>query len=278
MKKAIIIGISVLVGVLVFCAILIGIGYNKYMTIETERIDPQVTVYTSGGGNSLVLESKTGDSALIIDTKMGRAAGKMRRKVGARDIIVVNTHAHRDHTGGNKLYPGAHVVSGGYTRDQWKNLSGGIRFPDETVMAGDTKIIKIGGETVYIRNLGAAHTYNDLIVFLENRKLLMVGDIVFLNMHPALFPEKGTVILRWIAALDTISRGYDARTVVPGHGPVSTMAAVKNMHDYFVSIRDALGNENRLAALKEQYKGYYALPGMSSFEITVNIITKELKP
>jgi glyoxylase-like metal-dependent hydrolase (beta-lactamase superfamily II) len=277
MKNKLIIAGAIVGGILLVCAILIAIGYHKYMTIDAVEIDAQVKVYLSGGGNSLVLTSKEGDSSLVVDTKMGSAAEKMRKQIVSRSIIVVNTHAHGDHTGGNKLYPGSHIISGSYTKEQWAALAPQTAFPDETIAAGETKTLGIGGETVHIRNLGAAHTHNDMVVYLENRKLLMTGDLVFLNMHPALFPDKGTVVVQWIKALDTLARAYEVKTLVPGHGPVSNREALGAMKEYFTSIRDAIGNEATLAELKKRYQGYYALPGMSGFEITVKTIADEMK-
>jgi glyoxylase-like metal-dependent hydrolase (beta-lactamase superfamily II) len=277
MKKILIISGAVIGGIILVCAILIGIGYFKYMSIDAVKIDPQVKVYVGGGGNSLVLTSKEGDSALVVDTKMGKAAEKMRAKIMARDIIVVNTHVHRDHTGGNKLYPGAYVISGSYTKEQWTDLAAGVRYPDETVGVGETKTILLGGETVQIRNMGSEHTYDDIVVYLVNRKLLLTGDLVFRNGHPVLSAEKGTVIQKWIATLDTLYAGYDIKTLVPGHGPIADKKALADMKEYFTSIRDAIGDNARLAQLKNKYKTYYGLPGMSSFEITVRSIQQELK-
>jgi hypothetical protein len=42
MKKNLVIAGSVIAGIFLICAILIVIGYNKYMDIETMTIDPQM--------------------------------------------------------------------------------------------------------------------------------------------------------------------------------------------------------------------------------------------
>jgi glyoxylase-like metal-dependent hydrolase (beta-lactamase superfamily II) len=277
-KKNLIIAGAVLAVIVLSCAILIVIGYNKYMTLETVQIDPRMKVYLGGGGNSVVLTSKSGDSALVVDAKMGTAAEKMRKQVSARDIIVVNTHAHMDHTSGNTLYPGALVIAGAYTKEEWAQFGKKARYPDEIVETGKEMIIKIDDETVHVRNMGAAHTSNDVVVYFENRKLLMTGDIVFLGMHPALFPEKGTVVGTWLHALDTLPALFAIEKLVPGHGPLSDGSALGTMKEYFTSIRDAIGNDALLDDLKnKKYKGYYSMPGMSGFDITVKTIADEMK-
>jgi hypothetical protein len=50
------------------------------------------------------------------------------------------------------------------------------------------------------------------------------------------------------------------------------------MKEYFTSIRDAIGNDALLDDLKnKKYKGYYSMPGMSGFDITVKTIADEMK-
>jgi cyclase len=277
MKKNLVIAGSVIAGIFLICAILIVIGYNKYMAIETMTIDPQMKAYLSGGGNSIVLTSKSGDSALVVDTKMGSAAEKMRKQIRARDIIVVNTHAHIDHTGGNKLYPGAQVISGSYTKEMWSLFNQKTRYPDETIGLGKDLVIKIDDETVRLCNMGAAHTVSDLVVYFEKRKLLVTGDLVFIDIHPAVSSSMGTVVSRWIHALDTLPLLFEIEKLVPGHGPFSKKSALGVMKEYFTSIGDAIGNDVRLDECKEKYKGYLALPGLSGFEMTVKTIAGEMK-
>jgi glyoxylase-like metal-dependent hydrolase (beta-lactamase superfamily II) len=277
MKKSLIIAGSVIAGIFLICAILIAIGYHKYMVIETMEIGPQMKVYLGGGGNSLVLTSKSGDSALVVDTKMGSAALKMRKQIHARDIIVVNTHAHIDHTGGNRLYPGAQVISGAYTKEAWKQFNKKARYPDDTIGIGKEMVIRIGGEIVRLRNMGAAHTSNDVAVYFEKRKLLMTGDLVFIDIHPALFPVMGTVVSRSIHALDTLPEMFEIEKLVPGHGPLTKKSALDVMKEYFTSIRDAIGNDARLEECRKKYQGYHAMPGLSSFENSVKVITGEMK-
>jgi len=138
-------------------------------------------------------------------------------------------------------------------------------------------IIRIDDETVHFRNMGAAHTVSDVVVYLENRKLLMTGDLVFIKIHPAIFPVMGSDVSKWIHALDTLPVMFDIEKLVPGHGPLSKKSEFGVMKEYFTSIRDAIGNDARLEECRKKYKGYYAMPGLSSFENTVKSIAAEMK-
>lgn len=252
--------------------------YQQFGRMETVQLDPQLTIYVGGGSNSIVLTSEDGSKALVVDTKMRSAAKKLRDTVKAADIVIVNTHAHFDHTGGNTLYPAAKIISGAYTNEQWdKESKKTSRYPDVALKPGEEKVIKIGSETVRIRNMGRAHTWNDVVVYCEKRKLLVTGDLVFLDMHPALYAKSGANVASWIGVLDALSKKYKIKTLIPGHGKISDQSAIAIMKDYFVSIGDAIGKPDKQAELKKKYKDYFSLPGMLSFRSTTKFIEKERK-
>jgi glyoxylase-like metal-dependent hydrolase (beta-lactamase superfamily II) len=276
MKKVLII-----VGLLIVVFIVAGGFYSwkiyqQFGKVETVQIDPQLTVYLGGGGNSIVLTSEDGSKALVVDTKMRKAAKKLRETVKAADITIVNTHAHFDHTGGNSLYPSAKIISGAYTNEQWdKEAKNTSRYPDVALKPGEEKVINIGSEIVRIRNMGRAHTWNDVVVYCEKRKLLITGDLVFIDMHPALFAKSGANVASWIGVLNSLSKKYEIKTLIPGHGKISDQSALATMKDYFVTIGDAIGKPEKQAELKKKYKDYFTLPCIFSFRNTTKFIEKE---
>ena len=278
MKKVLLIVALLIVAIIAVGGFYFWKIYQQFGKVETVQLDPQLTVYLGGGGNSVVLTSEDGSKALVVDTKMMRAAKKLRDEVKAAEITIVNTHAHYDHTGGNALYPAAKIISGAYTNEQWDNDSKKTsRYPDLALKPGEEKVIKIGSETVHIRNMGRAHTWNDVVVYCEKRKLLVAGDLVLLDMHAALHAESGANVASWIGVLDSLSQKYKIRTLIPGHGKISDQSALAVMKDYFVSIGDAIGKPEKQAELKKKYKDYFSLPGMLSFRNTTKFIEKERK-
>jgi glyoxylase-like metal-dependent hydrolase (beta-lactamase superfamily II) len=265
---------------IVTCLIIGGFYYGKinkqFGKVETVQLDPQLTVYLGGGGNSIVLTSEDRSKALVVDTKMGKAAKKLRETVKAADITIVNTHAHFDHTGGNSLYPSAKIISGAYTSEQWnKETKKTSRYPDVVLKPGEEEVINIANDIVHIRNMGRAHTWNDVVVYCEKRKLLVTGDVVFIDMHPAVYAKSGANVASWIGVLDSLSKQYEIKTLIPGHGKISDQSALSTMKDYFVSIGDAIGKPERRAELKKKYKDYFSLPFIFSFNRTIKFIEKE---
>lgn len=270
------------IGILIVAAIAAGgiylwQSYQSFMKVETIQYDQQLAIYL-GSGNSIVLTSEDGSVALVVDTKMRGAAETLREKIKAKDITIVNTHDHYDHTDGNQLYPQAKIIAGAYTKQQWLDDAGkASRYPDITVKTGEEKVLKIGSETVRIYNMGRAHTWNDVVVYFENRKLLATGDLVFNEMHPAVLPKSGTNVTSWISVLDALSKKYSITTLVPGHGPVADQNALVIMKDYFVAVGDAIGNKEKQKVLEEKYKNYVSFPGMFSVSNTLKYIEQERK-
>ncbi len=249
---------------------------QKFLAMEIIRVDPQLTLYIGGGGNSFVLTSEDGSQALVVDTKMGEGSKKLRETVKAGDITIVNTHCHPDHIGGNSLYPAAKIIAGSYTKEQW-GINKDNRYPYITIKPGEEKVIKIGGETAHIRNMGQAHSWDDVVVYCEKRKLLAAGDIVVINMHPVIVPQGGANISAWTAALDKLYKTYDIKTLLPGHGGVSDRTALLTMKDYFDSIGAAAGNPAQLQELRRKCKDYLSFPFFANFDRTVEIIKSEKK-
>lgn len=270
------------IGILIVAAIAAGgiylwQSYQGFMKVETIQFDQQLTIYL-GSGNSVVLTSEDGSAALVVDTKMRGAAETLREKVKAKDITIVNTHDHFDHVGGNPLYPQAKIIAGAYTKQQWLDDAGkASRYPDITIKTGEEIVLKIGGEAVHIYNIGRAHTFNDVVVYFESRKLLVTGDLVFNNMHPAVLPKSGTKVASWIIALDELSKKYSIKTLVPGHGPVADQNVLAVMKTYFIEVRDSIGNKEKQNVLEEKYKNYVSFPGMFSVSNTLKFIEQERK-
>jgi glyoxylase-like metal-dependent hydrolase (beta-lactamase superfamily II) len=276
MKKILqIVGLLIVV-VIVAGGLYVWQSYQRFMKVETIQYDPQLTIYLGGGGNSVVLTSEDDSAALVVDTKMKGAAKILKEKIKAKDITIINTHDHVDHTGGNALYPQAKIIAGEYTKKQWADdASKASRYPDITIKPGEEKVLKIGSETVHIYNVGRAHTWNDVVVYFDNRKLLVTGDLVFNNMHPGLIAKSGAKVALWINTLESLSKKYQIKTLVPGHGPVADQNALVVMKNYFVSIGDSIGNKEKQAVLKEKYKNYVSFLGMFSFDNTLKFIEQE---
>ncbi len=157
--------------------------------------------------------------------------------------VVVNTHHHGDHTHGNYLTHPATIIGHEKCRDlvlesglpsfpgvfdgpDW----GHIEIAAPFVTFDDHLTVWTGDLETQLHYIGTpAHTTNDIVAYLPERKVLFSGDVVFNGGTP--FVLMGSVSGS-LAAMDRI-RSFDADVIVPGHGPVCTKAVIDQIVRYY---------------------------------------------
>lgn len=87
-------------------------------------------------------------------------------------------------------------------------------LPPDTPFAGDMKV-DLGGVTAAVRHVGTGNTPGDLIVWVEQDRLVASGDMIVAPVPYAI----GSDLEPWIATLGRLA-ALDAAVLVPGHGPV----------------------------------------------------------
>ncbi len=245
--------------------------YHFFFTAETIEIDKDLSVL-SGAGNTGILV--TDSAVVVIDTKMGSMAKDLfklaKEKAGNKKIIVINTHFHGDHINGNQYFISCPIYIGSYdTGFVRKNIEAKNR---PHFFIKDSLVLLLGNETVAIYNMGQGHTYDDLVVYLKNRKLLFSGDLVFNRINPALMREDGSDIEKWKQLLDEIPQRWVIQTVVPGHGKQGGTEMMTALKQYFLDMQEAAANPDKTSEIKARYKDWMKLPMMASPERTIDFI------
>ncbi|MCX4906895.1 MBL fold metallo-hydrolase [Streptomyces sp. NBC_00878] len=230
------------------------------MTVEHAGVEPRLDEVADGvfayvqpdGGwclnNAGLIVS--GRHAALVDTAATEARtralrGAVLAAAQAPPRVVVNTHAHGDHTFGNFVFPEAVVVGHERTREEmatvglhltglWPEVSWGaveVVLPDITYR--DRMTLHIGGTTAELLHPGPAHTTNDTVVWLPRERVLFTGDLVMSGVTP--FCPMGSVAgsLRALAVL----RSLGAHTVIPGHGPVRGPEVLDAAEGYLQLVR-----------------------------------------
>jgi cyclase len=169
------------------------------------------------------------------------ASSTERRTVAYLDAIasvtplpvrtLVNTHSHLDHTNGNWFMRTATIVAHHRCREEMLAAPpfDPVRSPFPGVDWGtferqvpsltfsDALTLWVDDLRCEVRHVGgAAHTTNDAIVWIPDRKVLFAGDLVFNGGTP--FVVAGSVAGS-LRVLDEL-QGLGAEVVVPGHGDV----------------------------------------------------------
>ncbi|HEX2130713.1 MAG TPA: MBL fold metallo-hydrolase [Actinophytocola sp.] len=146
--------------------------------------------------------------------------------------MVVNTHHHGDHTFGNFLFEQATIVAhediraniamlgGPRSAPFWTDVDwGDVRLEPPFLTYRDGVTVWVDDLRCEVRHVGAvAHTNNDSIVWVPDRKVLFAGDLLFNGGTP--FVMQGSVA-GLIHVLTDVIAPLGAETIVPGHGPVT---------------------------------------------------------
>jgi glyoxylase-like metal-dependent hydrolase (beta-lactamase superfamily II) len=191
------------------------------------------------------------DAVLIVDTLMSAAEGGQLlsaiRKITDRPIrYVVNTHHHMDHTWGNCVFAaaGAAVIGHEYTRQALHEPANGLaraqryRIPAEN-LAGTVIVppslsfrhalrLDVGGVSVELDYPGPTHTAGSILARVREDDVLFSGDILFTNYHVTMIDGD---VANWCQVLRNL-QGTAQRTIVPGHGPLSSVADLQSMEEY----------------------------------------------
>jgi glyoxylase-like metal-dependent hydrolase (beta-lactamase superfamily II) len=177
------------------------------------------------------------DGILLVDAQDERAVPRLQSEIAKRSgqpvRLVVNTHWHFDHVGGNDTFrkEGAVIVAHEATRtrmmtDQANPLGGEQRaFPAAfwpTLTFADSISLHFNGDDVDVIHVPHAHTDGDVIVRLRKANVLFAADL-FNNGDYTRVDLRGGSLDGMIAAYEMLLPTLDDNVkVVPGRGRVAT--------------------------------------------------------
>ncbi|MCS6917400.1 MAG: MBL fold metallo-hydrolase [Chitinophagales bacterium] len=267
--------LRILMFVVLWLAVLLGFGGCTNYGLRIKELAPDCYVVYGEGGNSGVLISDT--AVLIVDTKMKQGAERLRRwvkrKAPHQRIYIVNTHIHRDHSSGNHLYDDAVIMAGSYGEKFWNALAAREDLPNRWIE--DSVLLQWPNEEVVVYNVGQAHTYEDVLVYLRQRKVLFAGDVVLNGYHPFLDEHAGASVAGYQDVLQDMLQRFSIRWVVPGHGKAGSTELISTMQAYFRDMTEAAQNTESEMIARERYQSYSSLPiNKAGFDQTISFIRK----
>jgi cyclase len=221
----------------------------------------------------LIVEGSPGDgAAALVDTLFDTAltaemlAGMEKATGFGADAIgqVVNTHANGDHTHGNHLLHNAEIIASEASAREMETVNPAMlaqlkaagaagqlgvagtyfaeifapfefsnieeRAPTRTFSGHER--IDVGGRAVDLIEVGPAHTAGDVLVHVPQAKAVFTGDILFIEGTPIMWAGP---VSNWIGACARII-AMDVDVIVPGHGPLTDKAGVREVADYLAYI------------------------------------------
>ncbi len=127
--------------------------------------------------------------------------------------------------------------------------------------------LNFGGLTFQLTEEGQGHSTSDVTLFIPQRRVMMMGDLLDTEIHPGQGESAGVFFSnprRWIQVLDRImDRKLPVDTYIPGHGPVHVGRGVADLEEqkrYWVVIRDEMSKMIMAGRTIKQIQDEFKVP------------------
>ena len=227
----------------------------KEVVIKTTKVAGNVAMLEGQGGNIGVVYGDEG--ALVVDDQFAPLTAKIKAAVAAltnKPIrLVVNTHWHGDHTGGNENLAGDGAIIVGHDNVR-KRLSTGafMKALNRQVPPAPAKALPVvtfaseatlhfAGEEIHAVHVENAHTDGDIVLRFKKANVLHCGDTFFNGGYPFIDVDSGGSVDGYLAAHEKLLSLADEQTkIIPGHGPLGDKAALQAAHGVLKALRDRI--------------------------------------
>lgn len=251
-----------------------------------EDVRRNVGIFTGRGGTIGYLS--TPDGALAVDAQFPDTAkvcvDGLQKKSPKGIQILVNTHYHGDHTGGNAAF--RPVVKTIVQQERCAALHKAFTAKNNTaasqayadVAFGESWSATLGEEKVWARYLGPGHTGGDAVIFFEKANVVHMGDLMFNRLHPRIDRPSGASIRNWMAILEKAASEHKDAIFIFGHakqGLAVTGSAAELLHlrDYFTAALEHVQKGIKTGQPQEQITGLEALPKFEDHASSGQILT-----
>lgn len=214
---------------------------NRFEKVEIKATQLTSNTYMLVGLGGNIGVSVGEDGILIIDNQFAPLTPKILKALKTLSNkpvkIVVNTHHHGDHTGGNENFGnlGATIMSHDNVKTRLKEKAPKVALP--VITYNDKMSIEINGETVIVIHVDNAHTDGDSLLYFTKSNVLHTGDTYFNGRYPYIDLKSGGSINGYIDAVKKGLMLVDADTkIIPGHGDLSN----KSEYEAFLKMLQTL--------------------------------------
>ena len=233
-----------------------ALAQSHHSPFAPTRLSDSLTLVSGAGGNVVVVTGQ--DGAMMVNGGSREHAAELSRTVsdltGGKPVQhLFNTDWHAEHTGSNETLgaAGAQIIAHENTRQylgadifvDWQHRTykalPKVALPTRTSYSADK--MTFGSERIELGPLGQAHTDGDIFVFFPDANVLVAGDVLAVGAYPIADYISGG----WLGGLMTATKtlldlANDQTRVIPGAGPVQTLADLKVQHEMLVTLRERL--------------------------------------
>jgi glyoxylase-like metal-dependent hydrolase (beta-lactamase superfamily II) len=251
------------------------------VTPEFKTLRRDVGYFTARGGTIGWLVNK--DAIAAVDTQFPDTAklfldglpGRNGRKLD----VLVNSHHHGDHTGGNGVFKPetkmivAHANVPELQRQRAaQDKKGGDPVVADTTFP-QTWRKELGGEVIAAKYFGAAHTKGDIVTHFEKANVIHMGDLMFNRIYPVIDRPGGASIRGWIGLLEKVAKEYPADAIyIFGHANPKFSVTGSNkellvFRDYLSGLLDHVQKRIKAGEPKEKIVALENLPGFEDYHL-----------
>ncbi len=235
-----------------------------------------IGIFTERGGTIGFYQSK--DGYVVVDSQFPDPSqhliDELRKNKEMPFKLLINTHHHGDHTGGNISFKGIveHVVGhenclANYKRVTEDKTADKQLYQDITF--GNSWKQKVGKEKIKAHYFGAAHTNGDAIIHFEHANIAHMGDLLFNQIHPFIDRSSGASIKSWISVLQKTNSQFDNETIfIFGHAAdaekiTGNKQDIIAFEDYLQKLLTFVEGEIKAGKTKEEIIKNKEIPGIS---------------
>jgi glyoxylase-like metal-dependent hydrolase (beta-lactamase superfamily II) len=243
--------------------------------VEAQKIQEHLYMLTGqgGGGNTAVFVGA--DGVTVVDAKnpgWGRPILDKIKELTPKPVtLLINTHTHGDHVGGNVEFPATvDIVVQEHTKTNMEKMAifkdnNGRGLPKRTFK--NTMTIGKGTDQVDLYYFGRGHTDGDAFVVFPRLRAMHAGDIFSGKNLPLLDYNNGG---SGVEIGNSLAKAYagikNVHTIITGHSTTMTWADLGEYaqfnKDFLASVQTAMkagkSADEAAAAWKiaDKYKGY----------------------
>lgn len=247
---------------------------------KIKLIRGNVSVFSERGGTIGILQTK--NNFAIVDSQFPEQANHLItaiNKMTQKPIkLLINTHHHGDHTGGNLAFKGLveHVIAHenslkNQTLTAIKNKNEDKQLYPDVTFSKEWKT-RIDSETIRAHYFGAGHTNGDALIHFENSNVLHMGDLMFNRRYPFIDKPGGANIHNWIKVLDNTLSTFEKDTVfIFGHAfdpekIIGNKEDIKIFKDYLEKLLLHVESDIKAGKTKEEILKITAINGVSEMK------------
>ncbi len=213
--------------------------------ITAAQVAGSVWMLKGSGGNIAV--SVGDDGIVMVDDQFAPLVPKIKAalaKISQKPVrFLINTHWHSDHVGGNAAMAETAAILAHENVRKRMQVGGELPAFNMKIEPAEARALPVvtyqhdvtiwlNGEPVRALHVPPGHTDGDTVVFFTKSNVVHMGDDFVTYGFPFVDLDSGGSVRGMIGAIDELLPQIppDAK-IIPGHGPLSTVADLKKFRN-----------------------------------------------